>query len=391
MNGFRYLKLDINKGTGRLVVAANDVASVMTALGKAQVASGVMLRVSLGLGPSSSSASRKLSSDQKQVLSVHVRSMYDAGSRVLNLAGLIAEQQLTAFVDFSSSNFVSELINAIQSHASGAITLNLGDNRIQSLHFFTRMKFALPHLANLSLQNNQIPSIVQLAYLSAYKNNLIELLLTNNIFFATFASVSSSSSVVPCVEGQVDYAAYPQFVSALFPQLQFLDGQPVQGLIEFDLPENCASAATKTLPPFKDSYFDSFDNGKMFTCFVQKYFEMYDRDQQSLDFVSVYMEHAVFSLSYTPDNRVSIGPSYSAVNRDISGLGSAQARKDNELQLLRKGPVSILSTFQQLPKRKHDINSFVVDVFRIPTNLEPQGMLNITIRGQFLETGTNNG
>lgn len=379
MSGYRYSKLTLTGDSARLYVNVTDAAPVLQALNGLQIRPGMQLHASLA----SSYAGRNLTASEKELLRAYVRSAYDSQHQVLNLSGMIAQGQIASFVQFNSTSFTSELLSAMQSSAPQTVTLNLGGNQISSLQFCSRMKAALPHLTNLSLQNNSIASIEQLEHLSAYRDRLRELLLSNNPFFATFTSAPGAA---PQQQGQIDYAAYPQYVSSLFPALQVLDHQPVQGLIEFDLPANLVAHSTQSLPPLRDSFFDTPAHAKMSQAFVQRYFDLFDRDRQQRDFISVYADNAQFSLTYTSDSRYS-NSAYSAQNRDISKLGSSKMRASTEAELLKLGPVAILSAFQKLPHTKHDIGSFVADVFKVPTKAGQGSMLSIVIRGQFLEAG----
>lgn len=232
------------------------------------------------------------------------------------------------------------------------------------------------------------PSIDQLEHLSSYRDKLRELLITNNPFFIAF---TSSPGAPPQSPQQLDYSVYQQYVSSIFPALKLLDGAPVLSLIEFDLPASLSTAAQTALPPVKESFFDSPTHEKMCYGFVSQYFRLYDGNRSSRDLISVYDDHAIFSLSYQPEPKFP-NSKYTEQNRNIASLGSSsKLRGTNEVTLLKTSPIAIVNALNNLPTSKHDVNSFVADVVKIPTQNQQfnaaGGLLNITVRGQFLEGG----
>jgi hypothetical protein len=124
--------------------------------------------------------------------------------------------------------------------------------------------------------------------------------------------------------------------------------------------------------------------------FVSFRLQIYDRDRQDRDLVMVYADNAQFSLSYQPEPAVS-NIKYTEQNRNILSLGVAKLRGPKEVALLRTKPVSIVTALHALPASKHDRHSFVADVVNIPCQSaelkQGGGLLSLTVRGQFLETG----
>lgn len=227
----------------------------------------------------------------------------------------------------------------------------------------------------------------QLEHLSQFRDKLRELVLTSNPLCMAFTTAPGAAPQNPA---QLDYAVYQQYVSSIFPALRLLDGQPMNPLIDFDLPVALSDSAPTELPPLKESFFDSPQHQKMCFAFVSRYFELFDRDRQDRELISVYADQAVFSLQYQPEPKHS-NIKYTDMNRNISTLGGAKLRTAQEISLLKQGPVAIVSALHSLPPSKHDRDSFVADVVKVPSSSAELnaagGILHITIRGHFHETG----
>jgi hypothetical protein len=230
-------------------------------------------------------------------------------------------------------------------------------------------------------------SVDQFEHLSGYREKLRELLVTNNPFFVAF---TASPGAAPQTATQLDYTVYQQYISSIFPSLKLLDGLTLQSLIDFDLPTALSTASQTSLPPLKDSYFDSTQHQKMCFAFVQRYFELYDGNRQNRDLISVYADNAMFSLSYQTEPQYP-NVKYTEQNRNIGALGLAKLRGPSEKDLLKTTPVAIVSALHSLPSSKHDVNSFVADVVKVASGSAQLnaagGLLSVTIRGQFLEGG----
>jgi len=226
----------------------------------------------------------------------------------------------------------------------------------------------------------------QVEHLTTFKGTLRELVLSGNPLNQTFTAAPGAAPAHP---QQLDYQLYQQYIASLFPGLLMLDGQRLQGLIEFDLPPALAPGGATQLPPLKASFFDSEANQNVSLQLVKQYLQLYDSDRQDIKLAAVYHEKAVFSLTYQPDVRHS-QPKYTEQNRNIVLLSSSgtKARAAQELALLRQGPLKILSTLANLPTSNHDIDSIVADVCHVPSADPKMGLLHISMRGQFLEAGS---
>lgn len=148
--GFRFAKLTLNPGLARLSLQAHEVSQVMAALQGKPVKHNYNLIVQLG-----ASGGRSLSSQERQALQAAVGSVYNASSKSLGL-GSLAQRHNLPFVNFQSTQFVNDLLNAMHAVAPDTVSLDLSANQIATLAPFTGLFRALPHLQNLALQGNFI-------------------------------------------------------------------------------------------------------------------------------------------------------------------------------------------------------------------------------------------
>lgn len=375
--GFRYLKLTVGDGHARLTLQPQHVAEVMAKLhGFSYMGKPLVVQVGASAGVA-------LKSNEREALRNAVRNSFS--NNALNLTAL-AQTHGLPFANFGTTSFVTELLNAIQFSAPEVVSINLAQNQIQSLAPFAGLLRVAPKLQNLSLMGNYLASVEQLEHLSGFKTLLRELLLTGNPLCQLFTPAPGAP---PQMQGQLDYTVYQQYLSSLFPQLRMLDSQPMRPLIEFDLPAALSSTGPTQLPPLLDSFFDSDAHKAMCLALVGRYFTLYDRERTNADLVAVYAEKASFSLAYTPDSRHA-NKEYTALNRNFVVMGPAKTRGPRELSLLKVGPVAILTELNRLPSSKHDIDGFVADVLKVPTQdaaiAQAGGLLHITIRGQFQES-----
>jgi hypothetical protein len=376
--GFRYNHLDVGAGHARISLQPQHVSEVMSKL-HGHMYSGKPLVVQVG-----ASAGVALKANEREALRNAVRSSFHGNA--LDLTSL-AQKHGLPFANFGTTAFVTELLNAIQAGAPDVVSINLGQNQIQSLVPFAGLLRVAPKLQNLSLMNNYLATVEQLEHLAGFKQLLRELLLTGNPFCQVFTSAPGAP---PQVQGQLDYTVYQQYVSSVFPQLRMLDSQPMRPLIEFDLPAALSSTAPTQLPPLQGSFFDSEAHKGMCLALVGRYFNLYDHQRSNADLVSVYAEKASFTLAYQPDPRHA-NKTYTELNRNIVVLGPTKTRGPKEMDLLKVGPVKIISALNQLPTSKHDIDGFVADVCKVPSQdpaiAQVGGLLHISIRGQFQESG----
>ncbi|KAM5128749.1 nuclear RNA export factor 3 [Callospermophilus lateralis] len=157
----------------------------------------------------------------------------------------------------------------------------------------------------------------------------------------------------------------------LFPKLLCLDGQ------ESPRPTLCGIEAHKKLPTCKGSFFGSDILKNLVLQFLQQYYLIYDYgDRKSL--LSTYHIEACFSLTipFNPkDPALNSFCEYFKYNRDIKKLKDSYQWKQ-----LKHTKHDILDTLCVLPKTRHDLSSFVVDMW-----FQTETMLCFSVNGLFKE------
>ncbi|KAM4798729.1 nuclear RNA export factor 3 [Urocitellus parryii] len=157
----------------------------------------------------------------------------------------------------------------------------------------------------------------------------------------------------------------------LFPKLLCLDGQ------ESPRPTLCGIEAHKKLPTCKGSFFGSDILKNLVLQFLQQYYLIYDYgDRKSL--LGTYHIEACFSLTipFNPkDPALNSFCEYFKYNRDIKKLKDSYQWKQ-----LKHTKHDILDTLCVLPKTRHDLSSFVVDMW-----FHTETMLCFSVNGLFKE------
>uniref|UniRef100_A0A8C5ZCB3 Nuclear RNA export factor 3 n=1 Tax=Marmota marmota marmota TaxID=9994 RepID=A0A8C5ZCB3_MARMA len=156
----------------------------------------------------------------------------------------------------------------------------------------------------------------------------------------------------------------------LFPKLLCLDGQ------ESPRPTLCGIEAHKKLPTCKGSFFGSDILKNLVLQFLQQYYLIYDYgDRKSL--LGTYHIEACFSLTipFNPKDPAFRHSPYFKYNRDIKKLKNSYQWKQ-----LKHTKRDILDTLCVLPKTRHDLSSFVVDMW-----FQTETMLCFSVNGLFKE------
>uniref|UniRef100_A0A8D2JRH1 Nuclear RNA export factor 3 n=1 Tax=Sciurus vulgaris TaxID=55149 RepID=A0A8D2JRH1_SCIVU len=158
----------------------------------------------------------------------------------------------------------------------------------------------------------------------------------------------------------------------LFPKLLRLGGQ------ESSIPTLRGIEAHKKLPTCKGSFFGSNILKNLILQFLQQYYLIYDYgDRKSL--LGTYHIEACFSLTipfHPKDPALSSLCEYFKYNRDIKKLKDSYLRR----QLLKYTKCDIVDSLSVLPKTRHDLSSFVVDMW-----FQTETMLCFSVNGVFKE------
>lgn len=116
------------------------------------------------------------------------------------------------------------------------------------------------------------------------------------------------------------------------------------------------------------------------TQFIQKFFEVYDTDHRE-NLIDAYHEEALMSFSSSFNRSIRDD----SVKRYIGESRNLQVIQEyKRSQLIHQKRVQIVGFLDKLPKTKHDITSFTLDVPFVNVN-ENGGILSFTVTGVFKE------
>lgn len=302
------------------------------------------------------------------------------------------------------------------------ITLSLAKNDLKSLTPVSTLPEFLPDLKNLSLQDNDIKWVRDLAFHQARSrgsvskfNSLHELILTGNPVHDNALSAGNEQG-------------YRAEVLGRFPDLRMLDQKPVSetehGFAQLPGAANrkdqvgIAQGAANAGVEVRDfplaiphgNFVDEHAEGVV-PPFLAKFFDMFDMNRESLR--AAYSSDATFSIitiSAVPPRARSAGyinklprqkdlswkPYRDVMSHNVMQLGTRPASKG-----FPRGPGAILATFNKLPKTTHpltDPSKFAYDAWLLPNkaigasmastdggNTKPDALLFISVHGEFAE------
>ncbi|KAF9514955.1 hypothetical protein BS47DRAFT_1484802 [Hydnum rufescens UP504] len=219
----------------------------------------------------------------------------------------------------------------------------------------------LPHLANLSLENNQIKTMRDLDGLTSNKSSksavseIKELVLKGNPIYQQAAA-----------RGDLD--KYRSEISRRFPMLEMLDQEPV-ARIGFDIPLSVLTDRT-----CRSSLAPAYAPNATFSISAN---------------TSIPLRAKKRGLNHSlPNQRLLKWTWYFSKSRNLSRVRSL----DQATETLHAGTGDIMAIFRDIPETKHDIaqqDKFVVDAWPMPGILrgEPGSgdVLFISVHGEFAE------
>lgn len=252
------------------------------------------------------------------------------------------------------------VMDIVGEHTPNLEALNLDGNKLQDIdRLGVQLRDKLPGLTILYLGNNRIREWREIDALKQLK--LKELRLTGN----------------PLCE---KYKQRPEdFVSDVrkrFPKLLKLDGTDLPPPIVFDV----AGDDGAKLPPTQRAFAVNNDARQVAATFLHQYFLIFDTDNRQ-PLLDAYDEQASFSLtiSCTHDNLNRFNK-YLPHNRNLFRVNDRERRQ----KLLKQGRLPVVSFLSEIPKTKHFLNTFSMDL-----SLVTEVMMVVTITGIFQETETD--
>eukprot|EP00795_Rhopilema_esculentum_P002767 gene2767-989_t len=256
----------------------------------------------------------------------------DATLSSSNVQGNLSKPWLmSAFID---------IIHKIQPALDG---LDLSSNQIRNLDILRRIHEKLPSLKIISLKDNEIQSVEDLERLKPIES-LKHLLVEGNPF---------------CAKYQNNLESLLRDVQSKLPNLEILDGVKLPPPISFDVPTKVS------LPPSKTNFLQNSAMQSKITQFIQEYFQVYDRDDRQglLDFYhdqanfSLCVNTNVYSKDYGRERQQPLNE-YFQFSRNLKRLRDKAKRSS----LIKHTKLATVAFLTELPKSKHDLSSFALDV-----------------------------
>lgn len=311
---------------------------------------------------------------------------YFAETKLLNLSGLPAEQNLVEWGVFETTTtegkFFAALMKICESTFDSPLqrkeavqSVSLANNRLRNVATVTTLAQTFPDIKNLDLSHNQIKDIGSLIAWRWKFRQLDFLDLTENP-----------------VSTQADFK---DTMLKWFPQLRTLNNMPIRTAEEI-------AAKKKTPIPVMGPVFR--DEGQIAENFVKAYFVGFDNNRDDL-LNNVYDNATAFSLSVNtsapraPQTTSTTWDTYIKKSRNLQRITHLNTRMNRTYT----GRESIGEAWKSLPMTKHpdllaNPNEWLIECHSIPGLPDPSGQnvagvggLLIMVHGKFDEIDPQSG
>ncbi|XP_060870754.1 nuclear RNA export factor 1 [Metopolophium dirhodum] len=325
------------------------------------------LKVSSYLPPHGPTSLTPVSSEVKEKMVKAMATRYNPSDKSLDLSKLYACPLFTneqMFVPLNRPAVLLAALNIAAQHTKHDLYgLSLENNHIYLGEGLKWIRRLFPELKVLNLASNKLSDLKVLKCLSGY----------------TIEGLNLSRNPVCNTK---DKERYRRDIQKFFPMLNKLDNSEVpsrySAIVEskFKMPVNLGNSY-----PIPKSHNPELPNPvmTMVESFLTQYYERYD-NQVSRQMVSeAYSENATFTLSscFLPKNNKGSLSLYLPESRNF--LKSKQKNQPRHC-LLHRGKENIIDFLGKLPKTKHDLGSFIVDV-----PLATAILVQIVLNGVFVE------
>lgn len=299
----------------------------------------------------------EINAQLKECMKTVMSKRYNPSTKALDLTKFHAAPELG---DFFCALFKPVLmlaaIDIIAENIPELEALNLHDNRIQMLEHLKDLKKKLPNLKVLHMGNNKLRQMTNLDPLRGVP--IVDLVLDGN----------------PLCDAFKDQSSYVSEVRKRFPKVIKLDGVDLPPPISFDLEEEIQ------LPKAQQTFLCAQEGQEIVRQFLEQYFVIYDGESRQ-PLLQAYHEQAMFSMTMAyPYGMTAKNSSwlnwYQTDNRNLIRVQDPERRN----RLLRQGHLAVVSFLSEMPKTKHDIHSFTVDL----SIFTPQ-LLMLSVTGIFKE------
>ena len=310
---------------------------------------------------------RELSQEQMEVLRSFLGSRFDPETIKLDLSNMYFDKILRGGnIEGKIFNLMEPILKLIHDICPQLKILDLSNNRVSSLRIIENLSEMCPDLEELDLSKNVIRYPGEVTKLKGNRK-LKKLWLTDNPLKDQFERSGSENS-------------YRIEVRKYLPQLKELDG--------VDLPPAIVVVENKlTLPPYSDGYTVNSEASKLISEFVKNFINVYDsedvNDRQEL--LQAYHNDATFSMCLNtgvPNNE-----KQAEVDPYIRSSRNLLKAKDRNLraQLIKHKKLSVVAALTELPKTKHILESFLLDVPMLTSSA-----LSFILHGLFYSNGEEN-
>ncbi|XP_045460289.1 nuclear RNA export factor 1-like isoform X2 [Harmonia axyridis] len=303
------------------------------------------------------SPNEDITTELKEKMKLAMAKRYNAANKALDLTKFHSDPILQDFFcALYKPIILLAVIDIITENIPDLEALNLNDNNIQILTFLQKFIAKLNKVKILYLGQNKIKDIAMLDSLKGLP--LVELFLEGNPLCGKFK----------------DKSIYTSEVRSRFPKIMKLDGLDLPPPICFDLADEVA------LPTPAKTFLCEANAGSIIRQFLEQYFTLFDSENRQM-LIQAYHEQATFSMTMaypygTKDKSVNWLNWYSTDNRNLLKLTDPERR----FKLLKQGNVSIVSFLKYMPKTKHDLMNFLVDL-----TVCNSMMMSFNISGSFKE------
>ncbi|XP_019881507.1 nuclear RNA export factor 1 isoform X2 [Aethina tumida] len=294
----------------------------------------------------------------KEKMKLAMGKRYDSNMKSLNLSAFHTDPDLQDMFCalFKPIVFIA-VLDIIVENIPQLEALNLDDNKICILSFMKKIVKSLPNLSVLHMRGNKIRDIAHLDPLIGLP--IVDLVLEGN----------------PVCDKFKDRTSYISEVRKRFPKVLKLDGVDLEPPISFDIQDEIK------IPPSKQTFLCNTEGEAIVRQFLAQYYQLYDSENRE-PLMQAYHEEATLSITmaypygYNKDKDKAWLNWYNTDNRNIMKVDD----RDRRFKLLKQGKQAVCTFLNEMPKTKHDIHSFTVDL-----TLFTPVMLSLTVTGMFKE------
>ncbi|XP_058792384.1 nuclear RNA export factor 1-like [Phymastichus coffea] len=290
----------------------------------------------------------------KERLKLAMAKRYNQETCALDLSKFHQDSDLASeyFCPLDRSNILQVVLNIVHEHIPGLLALKLDSNKLQNIDRLGTLADKFENLKILYIGDNKIKEV---SHLNALRNlQLEELYLEGNPLCSKYKNKKEE---------------YINDIRKSFPKLLKLDGVDLPPPILFDVEDPVIR-----LPPTQ-KIFIAQSNTKAYAIasqFFQQYFLVFDSESRQ-PLLDAYHENALFSMT------VNVLPRFSPYhNENCNILRVTEASRRHKLK--KYGKLPIVSFISEMPRTKHDLNSFTMDLC-----IATEGMIFISLTGLFKE------